>query len=229
MRRRVLDPGRHVNLKRNCRRVVPSASGRLGGEVEKVVSRWECGSGYPDITLLEPLASALGVSVAELLAGADVSNANRSANALRSKLYVCPMCGNVLSAMGEAVVSCCGIALPPLEAEPAEGEHAIDVELVEDELYVSLAHPCRKSTRVVHRRRLARPGAGRQALPGGRRRGKVREVWGARCVRLLQPARAVPREGIVPSRLPNVLVWDPSQGAGGRFDRFPARRPTGWE
>lgn len=61
----------------------------------------------------------------------DVSNANRSANALRSKLYVCPMCGNVLFAMGEAVVSCCGIALPPLEAEPAEGEHAIDVELAQ--------------------------------------------------------------------------------------------------
>ena len=72
---------------------------------DKAVSRWECGRGYPDITLLEPLASALGVSVAELLAGADVSNVNRSANALRSKLYVCPMCGNVLFAMGEAVVS----------------------------------------------------------------------------------------------------------------------------
>ena len=88
------------------------------------------------------------MSVAELLAGADVSNANRSANVLRSKLYVCPMCGNVLFAMGEAVVSCCGIALPPLEAEPAEGEHAIDVELVEDELYVSLAHPMSKDHHV---------------------------------------------------------------------------------
>lgn len=74
----------------------------------------------------------------------DVSNANRSANALRSKLYVCPMCGNVLFAMGEAVVSCCGIALPPLEAEPAEGEHAIDVELVKDEPYASLAHSMSK-------------------------------------------------------------------------------------
>ena len=115
---------------------------------DKAVSRWECGRGYPDITLLEPLASALGVSVAELLAGADVSNANRSANVLRSKLYVCPMCGNVLFAMGEAVVSCCGIALPSLEAEPAEGEHAIDVELVEDELYVSLAHPMSKDHHV---------------------------------------------------------------------------------
>ena len=110
----------------------------------KAVSRWECGRGYPDITLLEPLASALGVSVAELLAGSDVKNANLSANVLRSKLYVCPVCGNVLTATGEAVVSCCGIALPPLEAEPAEGEHAISVDPVEDELYVSLAHPMTK-------------------------------------------------------------------------------------
>lgn len=78
----------------------------------------------------------------------DASNANRSANALRSKLYVCPMCGNVLFAMGEAVVSCCGIALPPLETEPAEGEHVIDVELVEDEPYASLAHPMSKDHHV---------------------------------------------------------------------------------
>lgn len=115
----------------------------------KAVSRWECGRGYPDITLLEPLASALGVSVVELLAGADVRNANRSANVLRSKLYACPVCGNVLSAMGEAVVSCCGIALPPLETEPAEGEHAIEVEYVEDELYVSLAHPMSKEHHIA--------------------------------------------------------------------------------
>lgn len=111
---------------------------------DKAVSRWECGRGYPDITLLEPLAAALGVSVAELLAGSDVRNANRSANMLRSKLYVCPVCGNVLHAMGEAVVSCCGIALMPLEAEPAEGEHTIAAEMVEDELFFSLAHPMSK-------------------------------------------------------------------------------------
>lgn len=111
---------------------------------DKAVSRWECGRGYPDITLLESLASALGISIAELVAGADVRNANRSANVLRSKLYVCPLCGNVLSAMGEAHISCCGIMLPPLEAEPAEGDHAIAVEFIEDELYVSLAHPASK-------------------------------------------------------------------------------------
>lgn len=111
---------------------------------DKAVSRWECGRGYPDITLLEPLALALGVSVAELFAGSDVSNGNRASNVSRSKLYVCPVCGNVLCAMGEAVVSCCGISLMPLEAERAEGDHAIKTELVEDELYVSLAHPASK-------------------------------------------------------------------------------------
>ena len=34
---------------------------------DKAVSKWETGKGYPDITLLEPLAKALSVSVAELL------------------------------------------------------------------------------------------------------------------------------------------------------------------
>ena len=140
--------GAMIRRLREGRGMTQGELARLVDVGDKAVSRWECGRGYPDITLLEPLASALGVSVAELLAGADVSNANRSANVLRSKLYVCPMCGNVLFAMGEAVVSCCGIALPSLEAEPAEGEHAIDVELVEDELYVSLAHPMSKDHHV---------------------------------------------------------------------------------
>ncbi|MDO5119251.1 MAG: helix-turn-helix domain-containing protein [Coriobacteriales bacterium] len=115
------------------------------GVSDKAISRWECGRGYPDITLLEPIAIALGVSVAELLAGSSVKNANRSSNMLRSKLYVCPICGNVLHAMGEAVVSCCGIALPPLEPEAAGDDHTIVVEFVEDELYVSVVHPMSKT------------------------------------------------------------------------------------
>ena len=111
---------------------------------DKAVSRWECGRGYPDITLLEPLARALGVSVAELVAGSDVRNANRSSNMLRARLYVCPVCGNVLQATGEAMVSCCGITLPALEADPAEGEHEVRAACVEDELYVSAEHPMGK-------------------------------------------------------------------------------------
>ncbi|MBO4360083.1 MAG: helix-turn-helix transcriptional regulator, partial [Eubacteriaceae bacterium] len=40
----------------------------------KAVSRWETGRGYPDISLLEPLADALGISVIELLSGNHVTN-----------------------------------------------------------------------------------------------------------------------------------------------------------
>lgn len=80
---------------------------------DKAVSKWETGRGYPDISLVEPLAAALGVSVIELLSGESVVNTNRSSNMLRIRFYVCPVCGNVIHSTGEAVVSCCGIILPP--------------------------------------------------------------------------------------------------------------------
>ncbi len=111
---------------------------------DKTVSKWETGRGYPDISLLEPLSSALGVSVIELLSGEDVENANKSSNMLRTKFYVCPICGNVIQSTGEAVVSCCGIKLPLLEAEPEDHSHHLQLEHVEDEYYVSISHEMSK-------------------------------------------------------------------------------------
>ena len=110
----------------------------------KAVSKWETGNGYPDISLLEPLARALDISVIELLSGQRIQNKNRAAHMARSKFYVCPVCGNVIQAAGEAVVSCCGITLPPLEPEAPDAEHLLHVERVEDEYYVTLAHPMTK-------------------------------------------------------------------------------------
>ena len=111
---------------------------------DKAVSKWETGRGYPDITLIEPLAKVLGVSVIELFSGESVINTNKKADLRRMKFYVCPVCGNVISSTGEAVVSCCGITLPVLEAEPAEGDHLIQVEPVEDEYYVTVPHEMEK-------------------------------------------------------------------------------------
>ena len=42
-------------------------------------------------------------------------------------------------------MSCCGITLPPIEAEEADTEHAISTERVEDEYYVTLDHPMTKT------------------------------------------------------------------------------------
>ena len=110
----------------------------------KAVSKWETGQGFPDITLLEPLAQALDISVIELLSGEDVRNSNPHSNILRSKFYVCPVCGNVIRSVGEAVISCCGIILPPVTPEPADEEHCINTEIVEDEYYVTVNHPMTK-------------------------------------------------------------------------------------
>jgi len=108
---------------------------------DKAVSKWETGRGLPDITLLEPLAKTLGVSVTELLSGECVVNRNRSANLLRGSFYVCPVCGNVLWAAGQGSYSCCGVTLPPLEPEAPDAAHEIKVETVDCEHYVHLDHP----------------------------------------------------------------------------------------
>ena len=111
----------------------------------KAISKWETGRGFPDIGLLEPLAKALGISVVELLSGTDITNRNRSSDMKKSKFYVCPVCGNVIQATGEAVMICCGITLPPLEAEIPDSEHLISIEIVEDEYYVTVDHPMTKT------------------------------------------------------------------------------------
>ena len=111
---------------------------------DKAVSKWETGKGFPDISLLEPLASVLQVSLPELLSGEQIINANRSANLLKSNLYVCPVCGNIFHSTGSAMISCCGVTLPPLEAEQADAAHQIQCEKIEDEVFVSARHPMTK-------------------------------------------------------------------------------------
>ena len=112
---------------------------------DKTISKWETGKGLPDISLLEDLARALGVSLTELMTGDLQTNENRSANLRRMGFYVCPMCGNVITAVGKGSFSCCGIPLPVQEAQPEDNAHTITVEPVEDEICVTIAHPMTKS------------------------------------------------------------------------------------
>ena len=115
------------------------------GVSDKAVSKWETAKGLPDITLIEPLAKALGVSVMELMSGDTVTNKNISANILRSRFYICPVCGNIIRAMGDALISCCGITLPPLDAEEPDKDHSITIEKVEDEHFITIHHPMTKT------------------------------------------------------------------------------------
>ena len=110
----------------------------------KTISKWETAKGYPDISLLEPLAKVFNVSLTELISGNAVKNVNVSANMLRSKFYVCPVCGNVIHSMGEAVIHCHGVLLTPGQPEETDENHMIFVEKVEDEYYIRVEHDMTK-------------------------------------------------------------------------------------
>ena len=111
---------------------------------DKTVSKWETAKGYPDISLLEPIAKIFNISVTELISGNAVRNMNASANMLRSKFYVCPVCGNSIHSMGEAVIQCHGIMLTPCQAEKTDENHMIFVERIEDEYYIRIDHDMTK-------------------------------------------------------------------------------------
>ena len=136
--------GATVKLLRERRGMTQAELAGKIGVSNKAVSKWETGKGLPDLSLLQPLAEALGVSLIELMNGTPVANRNLSANLLRSKFYVCPLCGNVIHCSGETVVSCCGVTLPPLEAEETDEEHLLQIEDVEDEHFVTVCHPMTK-------------------------------------------------------------------------------------
>ena len=115
------------------------------GVSSKTISKWETAKGLPDISLLQPLAQALGISLIELMNGEHITNKNISGNLLRGKFYICPICGNVIHTLGDALVSCCGITLPALSAEEADASHAVTIEKVEDEHFITVHHPMTKT------------------------------------------------------------------------------------
>ena len=137
--------GNTIRQLREGRKLTQAELGERIGVSSKTVSKWETGKGLPDISLLQPLAQALGISVIELMNGEQIINRNVSANLLRGKFYVCPICGNVLHSTGNALVSCCGITLPALEAEDADEEHGLSIEKVEDEHFLTVHHPMTKA------------------------------------------------------------------------------------
>ena len=136
--------GNTIKQLREARKLTQTELADMIGVSSKTVSKWETAKGLPDISLLQPLAQALGISVIELMNGEQITNRNISANMLRCKFYVCPLCGNVIHSMGDALISCCGITLPALEAEDGEEDHRITVENVEDEHFITIDHPMTK-------------------------------------------------------------------------------------
>jgi transcriptional regulator with XRE-family HTH domain len=136
--------GATIKHLRESRRLTQAELADRIGVSSKTVSKWETAKGLPDVSLLQPLAQALGISVIELMSGEPVINKNVSANMLRGRFYICPICGNAIYTLGNTVVSCCGITLPAQEAEEADDDHPLTIENVEDEHFITIRHPMTK-------------------------------------------------------------------------------------
>ena len=136
--------GTTIKQLRESRRLTQAELADRIGVSSKTVSKWETAKGLPDVSLLQPLAQALGISVIELMSGEPVINKNVSANMLRGRFYICPICGNAIYTLGNTVVSCCGITLPAQEAEEADDDHPLTIENVEDEHFITIRHPMTK-------------------------------------------------------------------------------------
>lgn len=137
--------GSAIKTLREAKHLTQSELADQIGVSDKTISKWETAKGLPDISLIEPLAKALGLSVMELMTGEQIVNRNVSCNLLRTKFYVCPVCGNVIHATGNAVISCCGITLPALEADEVDEAHTPLIEKVEDEHFVTVVHNMTKN------------------------------------------------------------------------------------
>lgn len=111
---------------------------------DKAISKWERGQGCPDVSLLPELAQILGTSVDEILSGELNLNDLVGGNMNKIKFYICKHCNNLMTATGEATISCCGKTIDPLEPKKSESEHTLEVEKVEDELYVTSQHEMKK-------------------------------------------------------------------------------------
>ena len=136
--------GATIKALRESRSLTQAELAEAIGVSSKTVSKWETAKGLPDISLLQPLAQALGITDNEQMNGQHITNQNVSANMLRCKFYVCPICGNIIHCVGNTVISCCGVTLPALETEEGDDDHSITLEKVEDEYFLTVHHPMTK-------------------------------------------------------------------------------------
>lgn len=136
--------GKTIKELREKRNITQRELAEIISVSDKTVSKWETGKGLPDIAIIEDLAKALGTSITELFTGDLKDNENQSANMKKAHFYVCPICGNIITSVGQGTFSCCGITLLEQEAEKCDESHMIQLETVDDEYHVMIDHPMSK-------------------------------------------------------------------------------------
>lgn len=137
---------RTLRLKRGMTQL---ALAEMIGVSGKAVSKWECGGGAPDISLLPALAEALGVSARALLRGELDENGRTNGDLKKLLFYRCPTCGNLLFSTDGAEINCCGQTLAPLVPREPDTAHALTVEVSDGEWFLTAPHEMRREHHVA--------------------------------------------------------------------------------
>lgn len=107
---------------------------------DKTVSKWERGLGCPEVSLLAHLSEIFDVDLEELLSGELNTNDILGGNMKKIKFYICPNCSNIVTAMTDTTVTCCGKKLKETQPRKAEENEKLNVEIIENEYFVSSEH-----------------------------------------------------------------------------------------
>jgi len=107
---------------------------------DRTISKWERGIGCPDVSLLNELSQILGVHIEKILTGDLAPSKDDGGNMNKVKFYVCPVCGNVIFSTSEADMSCCGRKLFALSVNSEIVNHAMRIEEIEDDYFVTIEH-----------------------------------------------------------------------------------------
>ena len=133
--------GRIIRTFRKDKGMTQLELSELLGVTDRAVSKWERGLGCPDVSFLPKLSEIFSIDIRSILEGEMEENAMRSGNMKKTKFYVCPICGNVILAEGNANVVCCGIRLEEKEEKKSSDSQELKTERTDStELYVSSDH-----------------------------------------------------------------------------------------
>ena len=112
---------------------------------DKAVSKWERGHGCPDVSVLLALSQTLDTDMQILLSGVFTKKESEKGNMKNLKFYICPTCGNIITATSGVDVICCGSKLTAAEPQKAQAEEQLTVEETDGTLFISSDHPMTKA------------------------------------------------------------------------------------
>lgn len=114
------------------------------GVSNKTVSKWECGQGCADISYWPALSALLGMDIAQMMEGKITLNRPDIGKLDQIHFFVCPDCGNILTATGSAALFCCGRKLEILTESGDAEKPLLDWTESDTEFYVTVKHPMNK-------------------------------------------------------------------------------------